>query len=216
MKVDIGPYTSWIGPYQIAEKLLFWMDPKDDRVHKFGERLSGVDKDSLLLRVCNWIESKKKRRIKIRIDEYDTWGMDHTLALMIVPMLKQLKEKKHGIPQLDVLQYESCNWWPQQCFDFYIPGDEEVFEIAEKQWNEILDKMIFSFEQINQEDSDDQFWIVKPILDLKDYSEDKGKECFPVRWKVEGVYDHDGAKLYYDKVQEGYNLFGKYYRNLWD
>jgi len=29
MKVYIGPYVDWIGPYQIAEKILFWI-PKYD------------------------------------------------------------------------------------------------------------------------------------------------------------------------------------------
>ncbi len=45
MKVVIGPYTTWIGPYQIAEKLCFWAKPvpdeigmkrKPDWVHDFG------------------------------------------------------------------------------------------------------------------------------------------------------------------------------------
>jgi len=26
MKVKIGPYTNYIGPFQIAEKILFWKD----------------------------------------------------------------------------------------------------------------------------------------------------------------------------------------------
>ena len=30
MKVYIGPYTNWVGPYQIAEKILFWMDRYED------------------------------------------------------------------------------------------------------------------------------------------------------------------------------------------
>ena len=37
----------------------------------------------------------------IVIHPYDTWSMDHTLALIIVPMLKQLKETKHGAPNVD-------------------------------------------------------------------------------------------------------------------
>jgi len=29
MKINIGPYINYLGPYQIAEKLLFWMDKAD-------------------------------------------------------------------------------------------------------------------------------------------------------------------------------------------
>lgn len=216
MKINIGPYINWIGPFQIAEKLLFWMDKEDERVYQFGKWLWDDERDSLLHKACIWLESKRKRKIKIHIDEYDTWSMDHTLALIIVPMLKQLKETKHGIPQLDVLNYQSEHCWPQQCFDFYIEGDKPVFNTAEKEWDEILDRMIWAFEQIILEDTDEQFWIVKPVLDLNDYPEDDGKNFSPVRWKVEGVYDHDGAKIYYEKMQDGFELFGKYFRNLWD
>ena len=31
MKVYIGAYTTYWGPYQIAEKLLFWMNKHEDR-----------------------------------------------------------------------------------------------------------------------------------------------------------------------------------------
>lgn len=40
----------------------------------------------------------KKRKVKIRIDPWDTWDMDRTLAQLIVPMLKQLAETTHGYP----------------------------------------------------------------------------------------------------------------------
>ena len=41
------------------------------------------------------------QEMSIHIDEYDTWSMDHTLAPIILPMLKQLKETKHGSPEVD-------------------------------------------------------------------------------------------------------------------
>ena len=46
MKIYIGPYKSWIGPYQIAEALCFWVKRvpdehgikrKPDWVHDFGQ-----------------------------------------------------------------------------------------------------------------------------------------------------------------------------------
>ena len=49
MKVKIGSYTSWWGPYQLAEKLCFWVKDvedefgiksKPDWVHSFGEWLA--------------------------------------------------------------------------------------------------------------------------------------------------------------------------------
>jgi len=42
-----------------------------------------------------------ERDEEIVIHNYDTWNMDHTLALLIVPMLKQLKKTKHGAPNVE-------------------------------------------------------------------------------------------------------------------
>ena len=39
-----------------------------------------------------------RRKIKIQIDKWDTYSMDHTLAMIIYPMLLQLKATKHGVP----------------------------------------------------------------------------------------------------------------------
>ena len=38
------------------------------------------------------------RKIDVRIDKFDTWSLDHTLANIILPALLQLKATKHGIP----------------------------------------------------------------------------------------------------------------------
>src|ERR1035438_9649523 len=39
-----------------------------------------------------------KRKISVRIDKWDTWALDHSLALIIVPCLKQLKKQYQGLP----------------------------------------------------------------------------------------------------------------------
>jgi hypothetical protein len=49
MRVKIGKYENWFGPYQLAETLCFWAKPvvdeygmksKPDYVHNFGEWLA--------------------------------------------------------------------------------------------------------------------------------------------------------------------------------
>ena len=102
MKVYIGPYKNWVGPYQIAEALCFWAKDVEDEygykskpkwVHDFGTWLShGTTKEEIvesknapetwLLKLCRWIESKRSRKSYIKIDKYDTWSMDHTLAMI--------------------------------------------------------------------------------------------------------------------------------------
>ena len=128
MKIKIGPYTHWFGPYQLAEKLCFWAKPVEDEygmkskphwVHQFGEWLAhgSVEPEAEVGEITSWdhdrrpntwlhnfliwVESKKKRTIKVHIDRWDTWSMDSTLAYIVLPMLKQLKARKHGAPQVD-------------------------------------------------------------------------------------------------------------------
>jgi hypothetical protein len=49
MRVKIGPYKDWFGPYQLAETIMFWVPKEKDeygfkhtanRVHRFGEWLA--------------------------------------------------------------------------------------------------------------------------------------------------------------------------------
>ena len=94
MKVYIGKYVKWWGPYQLAELIPFVSEDTQDKI---GSWLSRTWVDD----VCEWLNSKTKRKIEVRIDKYDTWNMDNTLAHIILPMLKQLKETKHGSPLVD-------------------------------------------------------------------------------------------------------------------
>ena len=41
------------------------------------------------------LDRRSGQKISVRIDRWDTWSIDTTLAHIIVPMLKQLKESKH-------------------------------------------------------------------------------------------------------------------------
>jgi hypothetical protein len=121
MKVYIGKYKSWFGPYQLADLLCFWAKDEVDEygikgkpqfVHSFGEwlahgkvshtaaiyRLNEERHNTILYRFLLWLSKQYNRKIKVKIHDYDVWGMDETLALVILPMLKKLQETKSGAP----------------------------------------------------------------------------------------------------------------------
>ena len=212
MKVKMGKPHEWIGPYQLAS-MLQYVGVSEDRCHQIGKWLSN-DHKSWLEKACTWIHNKKPNRIKVHIDRWDTWGMDSTLAYIILPMLKQLRDTKHGSPG-SMPAFEQTSNSAQLSFDFYEEGDEAAWEAGHQQWKEILDEMIWGFEQINT-DWEDQYWRVHPELDLDDYPEDEGKDIIPVRWKVEGDCDYEGMRKHGERIQAAMELFGKYYLNLWD
>jgi hypothetical protein len=207
MKIKIGPYLNWWGPYQIFEKLA-WLFGKE-RTRRWA-----MSSPEWFTNTCQWVYDKRKRKIKIKIDDYDIWSMDNTLALIILPMLKLLKKNKHGTPILDVMNQTSNS--AQGSFDFYAEGDDSAFKAGEDQWEVIMDKMIWSFEQIIDDSWEQQYTKQSAVLDLTEYPEDEGKTVIPVRWKVEGEYDWEGMKKHKEKIQEGLELFGHYFQNFWD
>src|SRR5210317_2030409 len=79
-------YVDWPAKYTRFERSLEWLE---DRVQDFYN-------------VFNWIWfDRRTQKVKVRIDPWDTWSMDHTLAPIILPMLVQLKAEKHGAPFVD-------------------------------------------------------------------------------------------------------------------
>ena len=167
---------------------------------------------------------KGTRQIDIRIDSYDTWSMDHTLAYIILPLLMQLKETKHGVPS-EFGQVGGENYSSQQSFEFYEETNSWAFDESCKKWDEILDKMIWSFQQLALEDYDNQYHHGEPKLD---WVETDQMHPNPLTGKQEKTYqmvdlnpeehwyDHVGHMMHEERIQEGLNLFAKYYRSLWD
>jgi hypothetical protein len=229
MKVVIGPYKTWIGPYQIAEALCFWAKPvkdetdivarKPDWVHDFGTWLaSNKDgSDSKLNKFCNWIESKRHRQIYVRIDKHDTWGMDHTLALIILPMLKQLKDNKHGAPNVldtDVPKHLwSSNAEPKA-------NEHDTDSNHFLRWDWVLDEMIFAFQSKVDGTWQDKYssgtidWTSEPC----EWDESGKAKMFKMGHGPKHTYecDYEGMELEQRRISKGFKLFGKYYENLWD
>ncbi len=183
MYVKMGPYREYFGPYQLAEKILFWKDKDSDAVFDLGEKISETFIGNLLY----WIDSKKRRTEKVRIDKYDTWGMDHTLAIIILPMLKQLKATKHGSPAVDDKDV------PKHLRSTVKPAkqDYETDGLWHERWDWVLDEMIWAFEQIVDDNSDAVYF-------------------------QDGTLDVKGWKAYNKRIDNGTRLFGVYFRGLWD
>jgi hypothetical protein len=74
MKVNIGPYKGWTGPYQIADKIFFWLDQHgiydddDPRLkrwdYKAHDKLGNWLASTWVSDFCNWFDNKKKRKVK--------------------------------------------------------------------------------------------------------------------------------------------------------
>lgn len=150
-----------------------------------------------------------RRKINIQIQKFDTWSLDHTLAVIILPALLQLKEQKMGIPGSIAALAGGEEYSGQICFDFYEETRDEAFTEVCKKWDEILDKIIWAFKQLAFDEYDDQYHHGVPKYKIKNtYVIDTNPS--------EHWYDIVGHRLHEDRIQEGLNLFSEYYRSLWD
>ena len=219
MYVNIGPYCNFVGPYQIADYLQFF-GVTEDRCHDIGEFLS---EKTWLGPICTWIDKRRKRKVVIRIDKYDTWNMDGTLAPIILPMLIQLKATKHGAPCVedtdvpDFIRSTSAkpkeNEWDTDGYHF-------------DRWDWVLNEMIWTFEQL-QPDSDWQDQYYTGVSDFK-FVESEQTYTNPDTGETENTYemvkgpndtrkfDAEGFEKHSKRMDNGLLLFGKYFRHLWD
>jgi hypothetical protein len=145
----------------------------------------------------------------IRIDPWDTWSMDSTLADIILPMLKQLRKTQHGAPCTDdedaPEHLRSTAAKPKK-------NDWDIDEFHFKRWDWIMKEMIWTFNE-HAKDRDPDFWIKKPKYK---WVEKEGTDHSEMVTAKEGVFDEAKAKAYWKRKKNGFRLFGKYYINLWD
>lgn len=164
----------------------------------------------------------KPQQISIEIDKHDTWGLDHTLAYIIYPALLQLKVAKHGVPG-EFAMVGGEDYLEQRCFDFYQETHADAFDEKIKEWDLVLDKMIWSFQQILMDDWQDKYYHGDQTID---WVPNEDKFLNPITGKLEETYtmkhkegywsDTEGLRMHQERIEEGLRLFGKYYQALWD
>lgn len=125
---------------------------------------------------------KKKKGIYTSFKDRETWSLDYTIAAFTLPRLKRFKKLNNGIPSSLLIESDGTSH-----FD-----DEEYQKQMEKEWNAILDCMIWSFQQIYNP-------IDEPIIEnCKNWDDYR-----------------DRMVIYNQEIQYGLDLFAKYFRNLW-
>jgi len=153
--------------------------------------------------VFNWVWfDRRTQKVKVRIDKWDTWSMDSTLAHIVLPMLAQLKATKQGAPGVDNADVpKELRMSKKDMAQFAKDGstDDKFF----KRWDWILDEMIWAFNQKCRDDWEGDFYEYK----------DDDTERFGLKLVWE---DREGSKAHQERMTNGFKLFGKYYENLWN
>ena len=155
---------------------------------------------------------KRQQKVKVRIDPWDTWSMDHTLAYIVLPMLKQLKETKHGAPYVDLKDV------PKELHGKKLTKRQkdngEVDDKHFERWDWVLGEMIFAFDSKVNDGWEEQFETGESDLQWKKLEDGNYQMVNGPNHTRE--YDWEGRKKYEERISNGFRLFGKYYQNLWD
>jgi len=211
MKVWTSKYRNhWVSPYRILTKICFW-EKDEDKIYNLKDDPTNPYEPwvKVLEPVCRvWqrlLDLIHPRIEYVKLDRWDTWSFDHTMAEIILPGLKQLKETKQGAPwtdDSDVPEYLRSTMAQPKEYEW------DTDSLHFMRWDWILAEMIWAFEQKVDDTAEDKFF---------DHS-----ECEPGRkpWDSESYkkvkYDKKGHAAWQKRKANGFRLFGKYYENLWD
>jgi hypothetical protein len=227
MKIYKSNYRNhWLSPYTILEKVFFWreIDYDEPIIKKLSNFLIPFSRAWQ-----NFLDIVHPKINYVKIDRYDTWSMDHTLADIILPMLKQLRDTKHGSPMVDAedvpeelrrVGYEDGSSQFILKFEDQEQYQKDSWDITHRRWEWVLNEMIFAFEHLIDESWEEAY-----------RSGEIDTQSVPCEWDENGkptLYifedgpnhtyqcDYDGMRKVYDRMDNGFRLFGKYYRGLWD
>jgi hypothetical protein len=174
-------------------------------------------------------DHKEKNRVKIKIESHDTYNMDVTLTLIILPMLKQLKEQKNGAPIVDDEDV------PEELKSTSAPPKEHEYDVDDnhfKRWDYVIDEMIWAFEHLIDNEWENKFYPSRQgdfKITSVPMAKDENGEWVEVDdeddaevYRMDGFGDNenqkidiDGLKAMHKKIDNGLFMFAKYYRSLW-
>ena len=237
MKVWIGKYRDhWYSPYTWFDYLFWWTDwskcarykgiwsledqaryvERPEWCERWADRLAPISQG------IQWVLDRIHPRIEyVRVDRWDTWSMDSTLATIVLPMLRQLKATQHGAPNVDDEDV------PEHLRSAAAEPKENEWDTDSNhfdRWAWVLNEMIYAFEMKNRDDWTQEFHTGE--IDLKWVPVDKdGNEVAKGEHKFYRMdrgpndtsqWDMEGQQRVQARISNGFRLFGKYYEALWD
>ena len=241
MKVWISNYRNhWSSPYTWLDYMFFWTkwskcnrwtleqsleDEQRNKSHfvdrpewceRWADRLMPISQG------IQWILDRLHPRIEyVKIDRWDTWSMDHTLARIALPMLRQLKVTQHGAPNVaDEDVPEHLRSTAAEPKENEWDTDSNHFD----RWAWVMDEMIFAFEHLVDDSWEDQFRsghhdLIWTPVDAQGNEVAKGEhKYYRIDHGPNDTYqcDHDSIRAIHERMDNGFRLFGRYYRALWD
>lgn len=139
--------------------------------------------------------------------EWDLMDYDSFISKRLAKDLKRYKKRSIGYPG------ELLGEWDNSEENGY---SDEAWEKGAKEWDDILDKMILAFDMVSEEGKYQKDWYDNAPERQGYYDKEKGTYEIPEElsiWYDEFLFPKERA--FEATIQEGVDLFAKYFRGLW-
>lgn len=185
----------------VPDQLDSWMEKLEDSIQWIYDHSWNILMPKLF----------SERKIKIRVDKWDSWNADHTIAMIIHPILKQLQDTKHGAPHVENSDVPESLHQPED-FD-NTRGDTDAN--WHERWNWVMNEIIWAFGQLADDNWEEQFYTGDVDFYFEPRPDGTGSE---MRFGPNHTFNVDdvGMRQCDARIQNGLRLFAKYYRGLWD
>lgn len=190
-----------------------------DKVRCFGLKIDPLPWWELAYLKPKWMWSdftywckKQYQRVRHGFPLEESWDFKSHCAKWVLPRLKKLREDTISYPSR--LSNSDETFSDQRYFSFYkdvSKGDSKTQEYGAIKWNEILDKIIWSFEHMD----DDIDPIYPENYDHRQIVVDISEKGTTFRAADDRKIDWSPIEAHQRRLQEGFELFGKYYEDLW-
>lgn len=216
MKVNIGPYRDrWVSSIHrnYMDKKYGVLSPENQT--RFEVFLEWVQSrlQSLYDFTINKVLDKRERKTKVKVDDYDVWNAEHTLAMVIYPTLRYLMEAECGAPDVDnedVPEHMRREDHYPVTEDGFVGSDDAWFE----RWHYVLNEMTWTFSKLSDPDWEhDEYFHDGLVEGMRQFPSDEG--IGKVLETPDFSVDEEGLEQANKRIEEGLRLFGKYFRSMW-
>lgn len=142
----------------------------------------------------------KNGKANVKIEYWDLWSLDHSLAKIILPLLRE---------------YVKYTADPEKVSGSCMVQDEDapshITDVHER-WDWVVGEMVFAFENTLDDSIEQSFY--PDNLDLVLYEPDDGGNRYLSVVGADDI-DREGLGAHRARVQNGFRLFGTYFQGLW-
>lgn len=159
--------------------------------------------------ITRYKSGERKGEIKkcdVKVEYSDDWNADWTIATMVLPLLKKVKESKQGAPFVEDMHV------PEHLRSTSAPPKENEWDTDAnhfKRWDYALDEMLFAMQEIANHYENEPEVFVWP----EENEHLPLMEQMRLSIKIPGA--EEAFKAYHARVQKGCVLFGTYFTALW-